>query len=267
MDVITHASCASRDFLSLASRDDAALRLVDATLVRSDLSSSSLRHVRKRRHSGWRREGIVVARAWDAGFDEQEYRLLLVGGSQRRLHTPDAYTRDGQPVYRLSAIERRQSTRLLDRLCHEGFEQRAILRRHNVACNDGRNSLLNTIANVSGYTGVQWFAVGTGTNPNGPQSGDHQLFSEFFRKQPTSYTVSGNQTLIATFFQATEGVTTYTEAGLFGSAPTGYTGASASGGFVANATPNTGILFAHVNYPYTKSGSVTLTNDYYVYEQ
>jgi hypothetical protein len=65
-------------------------------------------------------------------------------------------------------------------------------------------------------------------------------------------TVVGNQVLIATNFSTAEANTTYTEAGLIG-------------GSTAVVTPGgAGTLFAHAAYSYTKTSSVSLTNDYYL---
>jgi hypothetical protein len=58
--------------------------------------------------------------------------------------------------------------------------------------------------------------------------------------------------VLACFFLAAEGNFNYTEAGIFGTS-------SASG------TPNSGVLFAHTLYTYSKTVSVALTNDYTVF--
>lgn len=184
-----------------------------------------------------------------------EVQLMLVDGDRRRLAHPDAYARDGQPVYSLPLRVRRRADRLLARHALDVFEH------HNVACNGGRANLLNFVNGVAGYTGVTWFAVGTG--PGTPTSIDQQLFTEFFRKQPSSFSVSGNQALVNTTFATTEANGTYTEAGIFGSAPVGASG-GASGGNTASATANTGMLFAHSLYAFTKAPGVLLANNYYV---
>lgn len=190
---------------------------------------------------GWRRTGVLVTRVWDAGFTEAEYQAIL---RQGRRGPPDAYTVRGAPIWWHSAAAARQAQRDLDRRCLDRTET------HNVACNAGRSTLLNFLGAATGLTGVTYFAVGTGTLPaSGPSSGDTQLVTEVFRKGITSVTVSGNQVLLACNFLTTEGNYTYTEAGLFG-------------GSTASGTANSGTLFAHAAYVYSKSSSVSLTNDY-----
>lgn len=167
---------------------------------------------------------------------------MLVGGSRRRLASPDGVGAAGQPVWQLSDRERRMRDRLLGRALRS-YET------SNMACNAGRTVLLNLTAGVGGYSGVNYFAVGTGVAS--PTAADTQLGTEYFRKLLTTTTVSGNQVDLSTLFVLAEGNTTYTEAGLFGNGATG--------------TVNSGSLFAHASYTYTKSSAVNLTNDYYVY--
>lgn len=193
--------------------------------------------------SRWKWQGVIIGRTWDAGFTEDDYRLLLVGGRRRRVASPDGYNIHGKPVYHLSGWERRERDRLLNALCLDGFES------HNLAVNAGRTQLLNLIGSIGGHSGCTYFAVGTGSNS--PSTGDTQLQTEFFRKLFTTTTISGNQIDLSTVFATTEGNTTYAEAGLFGNGATG--------------TANSGTLFARSAYVYTKSSAVTLSNDYFVY--
>lgn len=137
----------------------------------------------------------------------------------------------------------RQVQRDLNRHCLDRIDS------PNVACNAGRLAILTFISNGGG-AGVQYFAVGTGAST--PMSTDTQLATEFFRKVPLATTVSGNSVLIATFFGTTEGNTTYSEAGLFGNG--------------ATITANSGAMFSHLSYVYAKTVNITLTNDYFIYE-
>lgn len=192
--------------------------------------------------------GVIVARAWDTDFDEAEYRLMLVGGNSRRLETPDSISADGCYHFVLTDAEAREAKRLLDRHCLNGVEYR------NIACNAGRTAILNYLAltTATSTAGVQYFAVGNGSSVT-PASGDTQLAAEVFRKALSSTTISGNSVDLSSVFLSTDtgSNTTYTEAGIFGNGATG--------------TANSGTLYAHASYNYTKSSSVNLTNDYYIY--
>lgn len=195
----------------------------------------------------WRRRGRIVAHAWPVGFTEADYRLLLCGGRARRLRAPDGYTRDGAPLWSLSAAASRQRERDMARHALDRYET------HNIACNVGRTALLNFVANVGGLTGIQYFAVGVGSIPagqTGPQASDTQLWSEFYRQALSSATVAANQVDLSTIFSSGVANTTYTEAGIFGDGATG--------------TANSGVLFAHALYTYHKTSTVVLTNDYFV---
>lgn len=195
----------------------------------------------------WRWQGRIIARAWPLGFDEREYQLLLVGGRRRRLASPDAYTRDGAPLFYLSDRDRRQRERALDRHALDLYET------HNVATTTGRTTMLNYLANTGGLTGVQYFAVGTGAIPagqSGPLSSDTALWTEFYRQAISTATISSGQVDLSTIFSAGVANTSYTNAGIFGDGATG--------------TAGSGVLFAHALYSYSKSNSTVLTNDYYV---
>lgn len=214
----------------------------------SGLTLPMLGHARSIIHdAGPRWEGVIIARTWADGFTEGEYRLLLAGGSRRRLARPDAVSALGAPVYHLSDRERRIRDRLLDRLCVGAAEA------HNIACNAGRTVLLDFLAGSGSPTGASYFAVGTGSPPvgsSGPAATDTQLWSEYYRAAISTYTVSGNQFDASTIFASGVANTTYTEAGLFGNG--------------ASGTANSGSLFAHALYAYPKSAGTILTNDYYV---
>jgi len=188
---------------------------------------------------GWN-TGLIVTRAFAGDLSQEEYQRMQRG--TRRL--PDSYTADGVPVYHLSDSELLRAQRLLDRECSDRRET------YNVACNAGRSNVLNYIGNIVD-NGVRYFSVGTGVGT--PAASDTTMFNDFFRKSPSTVTLTGNQVLIATSFATSEGNTTYTEAGLIG----GSTAVVTVGG--------AGTLFAHSSYSYTKNSSITLTNDYFIF--
>lgn len=186
---------------------------------------------------GYTREGIIVMRAYPAslGLTEQAYREILWGGA-----TPPS---GATSVDRLAWAQRR-----LDNLCVERVEF------HNIACNAGRTATLNFIGNLAtSTTGANVFAVGTGNISATPAaSTDTQLLNEVYRAATSNATVSGNNVLINCFFGTSQANFTYTEAGIFSvAAPPG--------------SANTGTLYAHAAYSYTKTSSISLTNDYYIY--
>lgn len=190
---------------------------------------------------GFQLQGTIVTRVYKGDFPEEEYHRLHKGPDRQR--QPDMFTNDGVPVYILSEFEQRWTQRELDKLCIDQFITK------NVACNAGRTNILNYIGNTIDQ-GVRYFSVGTGVGV--PAATDTAMFNDFFRKSPTTVTVVGNQVLIGTSFTTSEGNTTYTEAGLIG-------------GSTAVVTPGgAGTLFAHALYSYTKTSSVSLTNDYYM---
>lgn len=204
---------------------------------------------------GWRWDGVIVGRAWPADMPDEELALMRVGGNQRKL----ALARADAGVLRcprveLTEYERREARRLLDRHCLHGFEF------HNVACNAGRTNLLNFLSFATtganpGYTGI--VAFGVGGTAGVPSSSDTALFgaNELFRKGLTLTTISGNQIDASAAFAAAEGNFSYQDAGIFG---------STSGNVASTTTVNTGILYAHSSYVYTKTSTVALSNDYYV---
>lgn len=126
---------------------------------------------------------------------------------------------------------------------------------HNVACNAGRTDILTYITNgitsgtVATIPGVNVFAVGVGVSPTFAST-DTTLVSEYYRQQVGSYTISGNQAIITTNFSVSVANTTYTEAGIF-----------AVTGSLPGAI-NTGTMFGHAAYTYTKTSSLTLQNQY-----
>lgn len=202
--------------------------------------------------ASWRWVGTLIARPLAADFPEGELRRIMAGGSTRHLRHPDAVNGRGAPVFLLTDRQRRERDRLLDRLAvAEGFE-RAIF--HNVACNQGRNNLLQLVAGASSatYTGAQYTAVGTGAGT--PQTTDTQLFTEFFRKLLSSTSVSSNQALLNVLFNTGEANGTYTEAALIGSDNT----------HTATGTANTGMLYGHSLFTYTKTSAIQLSIGYYI---
>lgn len=180
--------------------------------------------------------GIIIGRIWPPDFTEADYLALLLGSTARARE----YKR-GMLVKR-SPDEARAINRRLDRECLDGFES------HNTVCNAGRTVILNWLGLVAGQTGINYFAVGNGAGT--VSSTDTTLFSEQFRKGVTSSAVTGNQVDVSTFFNSSEGNLTYTEAGIFGNG--------------ATATVNSGALFGHAPYAYTKNSSIALTNDYFI---
>lgn len=197
--------------------------------------------------AGWRWQGQIVLRVWDADMTEQDILEMRYG--VRRARTPDAIGSVGQKIFFVNEREKEEGERVLDAACLSRLGERKKTFK-NLACNAGRTALLNFTASAGGSTGITFFAVGTGTAA--PLATDTQLGTEVFRKAISSTTVSGNQILISTFFLAAEGNFSYTEAGPFGG--TGATG-----------TANTGTLYAHAPYVYAKTSAVSLTNDYFIF--
>lgn len=207
--------------------------------------------------AGYARSTLLVARALPAslGITAQDVREIKFGGAarlRRALATGDCTV----PAAVAALAERR-----LDNLACDRYES------HNVCTNGGRTVLLNWIGNnitganygttVGGYVylGANTFAVGTGSTSgtNAPASGNTTLVSEFYRAQVSNSTISGNSVDLNTFFATTVANGTYTEAGLFGVvSPPG--------------TANTGTMWGRATYSYTKTSSISLNNDYFLYE-
>jgi hypothetical protein len=182
--------------------------------------------------------GYIVTRIYEGDLSNEEYSHIL---SVNRM--PDGYNNDGIPMYHWSDWEYHWIQRELDKRCIQK------LYTENIACNAGRTNLLNYVGNTVDQ-GVRYFSVGTGAGT--PAATDTAMFTDYFRKAPTTISLVGNQILIATNFTSAEANTTYTEAGLIG-------------GSTAVVTPGgAGTLFAHSLYSYTKTSSVSLTNDYYI---
>lgn len=185
-------------------------------------------------------DGVIVVREWDSAFTEEDYLLMLAGGTARRWRE-----RDNAPsALILPDRLARQAQRDLDAHCTRKFEY------HNVACNTGRTVILNLTANLTAsYSGLNVFAVGNSSVT--PAATDVQLGNEIFRKSISNIAVSGSQLDANTFFGTSEGNFAYTEAGIFGNG--------------ADPTlTNDGTLFAHAPFIYTKTNSVTLTTDYFI---
>jgi hypothetical protein len=199
-----------------------------------------MHHLRSVRDPFARWQGRILTFAFAGDVPEQEICAMLLSDIGRDGVAPDQVTPDGVPLYRAPDDALFRIQRDFSRRCCDARETT------NLACNAGRAVLLNFVANAGGLAGVQYFAVGTGSGT--PTSGDTQLFTEVFRKAPTTTLITGNSLLITTAFQASEGNFTYTEAGLFGNG--------------ATSTANSGTLFAHATYAYAKTSQVTLTNIY-----
>ncbi len=101
----------------------------------------------------------------------------------------------------------------------------------NMTVDGGLTLALQNLFNVSGYTGLNYCAIGTGTTA--PAHGDTQLGTETARNQFTSdVVIIGSQATIQTFFLASQCTVRIRELGLFGNG--------------ATSTANSGTLFARV---------------------
>lgn len=198
---------------------------------------------------GWTRRGTIILRAYPGDlFTDQDLREIKKGG---RRHVGEVH----RPGYVWDEAER-----ILDNLCCDKVEF------HNVACNAGRTQILNYIGNniasgnIASFPGCNVFAVGNGNfGSTPPASTDTQLLAEQFRKQVSSggtygNGVSGNSVDTTCTFATTEANFTYTEAGIF-----------AVTGTLPGST-NAGTIFGHASYAYTKTSSISLTNDYIFFE-
>lgn len=136
-------------------------------------------------------------------------------------------------------------------LAEKAREARQVVEAHNLITTFGRTQILNFIG-ASGTTTAfaKYYAVGTGTIFKVDAS-DPQLTNEIFRAVPASYSVIGSQVTITTNFTSSQANASYTEAGIFG-------GSSASG------TANSGSLFTHLLYNYTKTNLSGITSDYVI---
>lgn len=95
----------------------------------------------------------------------------------------------------------------------------------------------------------KYFAVGTGAISDTAPT-DTSLATELFRKVPDSATQTGNQIDISTNFSTAQGNGTLTNAGLFGN--------------TATSSANSGTLYTHALYSYTKTSAVAIVNDYII---
>lgn len=180
-------------------------------------------------------QGTLTTRLYRGDFSASDLLALY----QRHARPARAPTASGIPLFYLDEETVARIEADLDLFAEARYAH------HNAACNGGRTTLLNLLAGTA-VTGIQYFAVGTGAGT--PSATDTQLFTEFFRKVPTSNVISGGSIVITTLFGTTEGNATYTEAGLFGNG--------------ATSTANSGTLFAHAGYTFIKTSSSTLTNTY-----
>lgn len=206
---------------------------------------------------GYARATLLVARAYPAAldFDEDDIREIKFGG---RAAWKRALACGDFSVHPAVAAE---AERIFDRYAIDRYES------HNVCTNGGRTVLLNWIGNniTAGnygtapagfvYLGANVFAVGTGsvTGGNAPTSTNTALVSEFYRGSVTNSSVSGNSVDLITFFSTTTANGSYTEAGLFGV-------------ITPPGSANTGTMWGRAAYSYTKTSSITLQNDYFIYE-
>lgn len=102
----------------------------------------------------------------------------------------------------------------------------------NLITNGGLNDISSYLGNYSTLNGFAlWLALGNGIL-NGVSASDASLGNEIARYQPTSSTITGNQTAISVPFTVGSSAMTITEAGLYGGA--------------ATSTANSGSLHTHL---------------------
>lgn len=127
---------------------------------------------------------------------------------------------------------------------------RLVVEEHNLVTSAGRTQLL-TFAGASGTTAAfaKQYAVGTGAIAT-VTAADTLLATELFRAAPASSTVVGTTVTITTNFTTGQANGTYTNAGIFGNTATG--------------TANSGTLYTHILYSFTKTSAIAIANDYQI---
>jgi len=127
-------------------------------------------------------------------------------------------------------------------------------RGKNIITDKGKNVTLALLGKVSGFTGIEYCAIGTGTTT--PASTDLVLDNEVGRRAITLVTkISDTEYQWETFFEADYPTGTFTiwEVGLFGN---GATSTKDSGDLITRLKLSTSI---------TKDNTLTLTVDYRIY--
>lgn len=114
----------------------------------------------------------------------------------------------------------------------------------NIVPTVGRSLIANHLVNISPSPAlvITYVALGTGTST--PINANTTLQTETYRKAIASRTNASNVVLATGFFDATETIGTYKEAGIF------------MGG---SATANSGTLLSRVSVDITKTNTQTLT--------
>lgn len=131
----------------------------------------------------------------------------------------------------LAWMNARQRERIWQALSARQKAQYQMSEHDNLITNGGLNDISNYLGNYSTLNGFAlWLALGNGIL-NGVSASDTSLGNELVRVQPTSSTVTGNQTDISTSYSPTS-TTTFTEGGLYGGN--------------ANSTANSGTLHSHL---------------------
>jgi hypothetical protein len=135
-------------------------------------------------------------------------------------------------------------------LAEKERKARLVVEEHNLITSAGRTQLL-TFAGASGTTTAfaKQYAVGTGAIA-AVLATDTLLATELFRAAPSSSTVVGTTVTITTNFSTSQGNGTYTNAGIFGGTATG--------------TANSGTLYTHILYRFTKTNAIAIANDYII---
>jgi hypothetical protein len=144
--------------------------------------------------------------------------------------------------------------RFWPRLTRRERERLLAYRTHNMITDGGIaaiNAFYTGIGSVGGF--ALYFAVGTGSF-NGPAPGDTSLANEVYRLPPSSNSVVGNTIYNYCYFSGTQG-------GHVGTNPVTYSNCGLYGG-AATSTLNSGTLFTHASYQFSKPYNQAITNSY-----
>jgi len=118
---------------------------------------------------------------------------------------------------------------------------------HNVICVAGRTMIANNLVDPTPDNDmlINYAALGTGVDT--VSENDVKLKTETYRNAVASHTNSGHVAYVTAYFNQTEVVGTFKEAGLFAD---------------ATGVADSGVLFSHVNIDVTKSNTQKLTIDW-----
>lgn len=186
--------------------------------------------------------------------------IPLFARRSNQIYGPLINVQKDSPIYFTGILLIRELPRELDdtqeymkwypRMSERERDRYTVLEARNLLTNAGRTQLL-TFAGASGTTTAfaQYYSVGTGPIYVA-QSSDTTLSSELYRAVPNSSTIVGNGVTISTQFTTTQAVGTYTNSGIWGNGATG--------------TSGSGTLMTHLLYNYTKTNTVTVSNDYLI---